>query len=133
VQIVCRGRLLTTHPRLIGRREALHTLPGHHTTPARHQNRRAPPPEEHALTGDDDRLDRYVAELKRRAPGRGVRVLRRLLELKRTYPRTAFLSAIDTALTYGLYDLARLEPLILRRVAGDFFALDDPEQEGSDD
>ena len=37
------------------------------------------------------------------------------------------MSAIDTALTYGLYDLNRLESLILKRVAGDFFALDEPE------
>ncbi len=127
VKIYYRRRCIASHPRLIGQRDAKHTLAGHHTTPARHQNRRAPPPEEHLLIGDDERLERYVGELKHRAPGRGVRVLRRLLELKRTYPRTAFLSAIDTALTYGLYDLARLESLILKRVAGDFFALDDPE------
>ena len=32
---------------------------------------------------------------------------------------------LDTALHYGMYDLVRLEQLILRHVAGDFFALDD--------
>jgi hypothetical protein len=50
--------------------------------------------------------------------------LTRLLELQRTYPAEPFLSAIEQALRYGLFDLARLERLILERVAGDFFDLD---------
>jgi len=125
VRIHLRQRHLATHPRLVGQRDAKHTLPGHHVVPGRHQQRRAPSPEEQSLRGDDERLDRYVAALKGRARGRGVRVLRRLLELKRTYPRSAFFAALDTALRYGMYDLVRLEQLILRYVAGDFFALDD--------
>ena len=50
--------------------------------------------------------------------------------MRRSYPPQAFLAAIETALAYGLYDLHRLEHLILERVAGDFFHLDpddDPE------
>ncbi len=70
-------------------------------------------------------LDQYVAALKQRAPGRGVGKLRRLLELKRAYPAEPFLAAIEQALRYGLFDLARLERLILERVAGDFFDLDE--------
>jgi hypothetical protein len=65
-----------------------------------------------------------VVALKKRAPGRGVAKLRRLLELKRTYPAEPFLAAIEQALHYGLFDLRRLERLILERVAGDFFDLD---------
>jgi len=38
-------------------------------------------------------------------------------------------AAIETALQYGLYDLHRLEHLILERVAGDFFHID-PDDEG---
>jgi hypothetical protein len=72
-------------------------------------------------------LDRYVGELKKRAAGRGVARLRRLLNLKRTYPTDAFETAIEQALQYGLYDLGRLERLILERVAGDFFQLGDLE------
>jgi hypothetical protein len=63
-----------------------------------------------------------VKELKNRASGRGVRALRRLLELKRTYPPEAFEKAVRDALHYGLYDLARVEQMILSHVAGDFFA-----------
>ncbi|MGH8627496.1 MAG: hypothetical protein ACREYC_20240 [Gammaproteobacteria bacterium] len=68
-----------------------------------------------------------MAELKGRAPGRGVAKLRRLLQLKQSYPHEPFLAALEQALQYGLFDLNRLERLILERVAGDFFALtDDP-------
>jgi hypothetical protein len=48
--------------------------------------------------------------------------------MKRTYPAEPFLAALDQALTYGLFDLGRLESLILKQVAGSFFDLD-----GSDD
>ena len=56
--------------------------------------------------------------------GGAQRNMRRLLAMRRSYPPQAFLAAIDTALTYGLYDLHRLEHLILERVAGDFFHID---------
>jgi hypothetical protein len=51
--------------------------------------------------------------------------LRRLLELKHTYPAEPFLAAIAQALHYGLFDLTRLERLILERVAGEFFDLNE--------
>jgi len=65
-----------------------------------------------------------VAELKKRAPGRGVAKLKRLLTLKRTYPPEPFLAAIEQAAHYGLYDLNRLEALILKQVSGTFFDLE---------
>jgi hypothetical protein len=64
-----------------------------------------------------------VAELKKRSRGRGAQRMRRLLALKRNYPEEAFLQAIERALHYGMYDLARLEDLILSFIAGDFFEL----------
>ena len=60
---------------------------------------------------------------KQRGHGRGARALRRLLEIKRTYPKEAFAAALKQAAHFGLYDLGRLEKLILQQVAGDFFAL----------
>jgi len=116
---------VAAHPRLIGQRQAEHRIEGHHT---RLQRRRAsgPSPQEQALMGRDPRLDAYVAALKIHAPGRGVAKLRRLLELKRTYPAEPFHQAVALALAYGLFDLNRLERLILERVAGDFFDLDEP-------
>jgi hypothetical protein len=117
-------KLLAEHPRLIGQRQGEQRSEGHHTQLER---RRAigPSPQEQALSGQDPRLDDYVGALKKRAPGRGVAKLRRLLELKRSYPAEPFLAAIEQALRYGLFDLARLERLILERVAGDFFDLEE--------
>jgi len=115
--------LVAEHPRLIGQREGEQRAAGHH--PALERRRAVgPSTQEQALTGRDPRLDAYVVALKQRAPGRGVAKLRRLLELKRTYPAEPFLTAIEQALRYGLFDLSRLERLILERVAGDFFDLD---------
>jgi transposase len=113
---------IAEHLRLIGQRQGEQRAEGHHP---RLERRRAtgPSPQEQALTGRDPRLDAYVLALKKRAPGRGVGKLRRLLELKRTYPAEPFLAAVEQALHYGLFDLLRLERLILERVAGDFFAL----------
>jgi len=46
----------------------------------------------------------------------------------REYPRDALLVAIGEAQRYGLYDLDRVERMILRLVARDYFLLNnDPE------
>lgn len=80
--------------------------------------------EEKLLVGHHPSLDSYAAALKQRGRGRGLRALRRLLELKRTYPPGPFLTAVEQALHFGLFDLGRLEKLILKHVIGDFFTLD---------
>jgi hypothetical protein len=116
--------LIAEHPRLIGQRQGEQRAKGHHTQLERRRPPAGPSPQEQALTGRDPRLDQYVVELKRRAPGRGLSKLRRLLALQRTYPAEPFLAAVEQALHYGLFDLARLEKLILEHVAGDFFDLD---------
>jgi len=118
-------QLVAEHARLIGQREAIVLDKAHHTTLNRKHAPAGPSPQEQALRGRDPLLDRYVAELKRHSPGRGVAKLRQLLELKRAYPAEPFLAAVAQALEYGLFDLTRLEHLILERVAGDFFALGD--------
>jgi hypothetical protein len=118
-------KLLAEHPRLIGQRQGEQRAKGHHTQLERRRPPAGPSPQEQALTGRDPRLDQYVVEIKRRAPGRGLSKLRRLLELKRTYPAEPFLAAVEQALHYGLFDLARLEKLTLEHVAGDFFDLEE--------
>ncbi len=122
VKVLFRHRQVAEHPRLVGRRFAQNTLK-EHRRPKRRQAYQGPSTEERQLCGESEALNRYVAGLKRRSPGRGVSRLRRLLAMRRTYPRQAFLDAVETALQYGLYDLHRLEHLILERVAGDFFQI----------
>ncbi len=117
--------LIAEHLRLLGERETIHLIASHHPSLHRGRTPKGPSSQEQALTGRHPVLDRYVTELKGRAPGRGVAKLRRLLQLKQSYPREPFLAALEQALAYGLFDLNRLERLILERVAGDFFALTD--------
>ncbi len=112
---------IAVHPRLLGRREVRSILPGHHTIPEK--QRRGPAKEEALLTGHHPSLDAYAAGLKSRANGWGKRALHRLLDLKRTYPAAPFIAAVEQALTYRMFDLGRLESLILKQVAGDFFSL----------
>ena len=45
----------------------------------------------------------------------------------RDYPRTPLLAAVREATHYGLYDLDRLERMILRRIARDYFLLESGE------
>ena len=57
-------------------------------------------------------------------------VLRQLLRFVREYPRGPLLAAVREAARYGLYDLDRVERMILRQVARNYFLLnnDDGEQ-----
>jgi hypothetical protein len=122
IDIHHRQGVVASHPRLIGQRDARCTDPAHHPTPIRTSRT---PALEVQLHDDSPELDAYARALKQRGHGRGLRALQRLLELQRTYPKAAFLAAIRQAAHYGLYDLGRLEKLILQEVAGNFFALND--------
>jgi len=55
--------------------------------------------------------------------GRSVRRVRRLHRIYMEYPTQAVLAALDEALAYGMTDLERLERMVLRHVAGDYFRL----------
>ncbi|MBP7571797.1 MAG: IS21 family transposase [Acidobacteria bacterium] len=55
--------------------------------------------------------------------GRSARRVRRLHRIYVEYPSGAVRAALDEALTYGLTDLERVERMVLRRVAGDYFRL----------
>jgi transposase len=131
IEIHYRRTPVALHPRLIGVRDARHTLPGHHTVP--HRTPRQPALQAQLLRGEHPVLDAYVAALGAHLNGRGTRALNRLLQLKRSYPAQPFLAAVEQALKYGLFDLSRLETLVLRHVAGDFFALDDDGQDDTPD
>jgi hypothetical protein len=66
----------------------------------------------------------YVARMRER--GRGTtRDLKWLLRIVDEYPRAAVRGAIIEACRYGMTDLERLERMVLRRIAKDFFPRDD--------
>ena len=55
----------------------------------------------------------------------------------RDYPRAPLLAAIRTAQTYGLFDLNRLDRMVLKQIARDYFVLEpgvgDPSQDDEED
>lgn len=126
VEIFAKSQKVADHPRLLDKRETKVTAAGHHEPLHRVRTYEGPSSEEKMLVGQHEWLDTFVAGLKKRSSGRGVRSLRRLLDLRRTYPREAFEKATVEALHYGLFDLGRLEQMILSHVAGDFFSEDEP-------
>ena len=127
IEIFFENRKVGFHQRCVGRRDAKIKTAGHHTLPVGGKNRKGPSKEEKILVGTSPWLACYVAELKKRSRGRAVRKMRHLLSIKRTYPKEAFKKAINQAANYGLYDLNRLERLIISFVAGDFFNIREDE------
>lgn len=74
-----------------------------------------------------------LALMKQRGRG-SVRDIRWLLRMGEEYPREALDAAIAEALKYGMSDLGRLERMVLRTIARDFFVLPrsakaDPEED----
>jgi transposase len=121
IEVRRKDTTIAVHRRVIDQRDTRSVLPGHHAIPLRQG--RGTAAEEASLGGHHPSLDRYAAALKQRSAGYGRRALRRLIEMQRTYPAEPFIAAIEQALHYGLFDLGRLEDLVLKQVAGDFFAL----------
>jgi hypothetical protein len=78
---------------------------------------------EKILRSENEILNQYLDEFKKHVRGRGDSKLQRLLTLMRLYPKEAFLQAISQAKQYGLYDLNRLENIILQFVTNEFFQL----------
>ena len=116
-------RKVAEHQRLIDKKDAKVVAAGHHLPITKAKGKRLAGKAQQALTGRHGFLDQYVADIKKHTYGSGRRKLQKLLDLKRTYPAEAFKSAVEQALHYGMYDLGRLENLILTFVAGDFFNL----------
>ena len=123
IEVYHKHRKIAVHERLIDKRDGKLVAKGHHQPIVRGKGKKKPCPEQQALIGRDPLLDQYVGGLIKSTYGGGRRKLQKLLDLKRTYPADAFQKGIEQALSYGLYDLARLENIILTFVAGDFFNL----------
>jgi hypothetical protein len=129
IEVFFKNQKVAGHSRLLDKRETRVTTNGHHPPFNRRRAHEGPCQEEKTLVGQHQWLDQFIEGLKKRSSGRGIMPMRRLLDLKRTYPPEAFEKAIVQALRYGLYDLPRLEQMILSHVAGDFFNIEDDEED----
>ena len=121
VRIYHKHREIAIHDRLepgAGRRSThkAHRPPRGQGTPARR-----PLPQEERLRKVSSLMDDYVTALKKHCSGRGAAPLRRLDRMLREYPEGPFERAVTDALHYGLFDMARLERMVLRNIAGEYF------------
>lgn len=128
VEIQLDARHLITHRR-VAEAERRHVMLAEHRPP-RGTKRPDPHPEEAQILKVVPEIAGYVAALKTHSRKLVVLALRQLLRMVREYPREPLVAAVAEASRYGLYDLDRLERMILRRVARDYFLLNnDPESE----
>lgn len=125
IRVFYNYRMVAAHERLIDQRNAKSTTAGHHQQPLARKTAQRDAPLMRQLLGHSQDLDAYVATIGKRYRSQSTRRLQRLLAIKHDYPRPAFDRAIARALHFGVYDLDRLEKIILTCVAGDFFDLDD--------
>jgi hypothetical protein len=132
IEIELDPRHIVTHTRSLGPDHQRITLAEHKPPRGEGLKRSDPHPEEQALIQSAPEIAGYVTALKQKGrKGVGL-ALRQLLRLLKEYPREPFLSAVREAAQYGLYDLDRLERMILRRIARDYFLLDDKDPHSHD-
>jgi hypothetical protein len=99
------------------------TLPEHR--PERRRKKGSEPPQELALLlRRAPELESYAKALKKRAKRSYGFALRQILRMLAEYPRKPLLDAVRDAEHYGLYDVDRLETMVLQRIDRDFFPLD---------
>jgi hypothetical protein len=128
-------------PRLVAKHERVVDPVGHRSTLPEHRRSRVPGIrrtevllEEKTLLARAPEIAGYVVELKKRGYGRGTLALRRLRRMVDDYPREPVVAAVRTALHYGLFDLERLERMVLRGIAQEYFELGGSRSpEGDDD
>jgi hypothetical protein len=108
------------------------TLAGHRPPRGQGIKRSDPHPAEQAIIEAAPAIAVYVTALKQKGRKVPALALRQLLRMLQEYPRQPLLSAIGEAARYGLYDLDRVERMILQRVARDYFLLAETEPEGND-
>src|SRR5438552_11989729 len=124
IDIELDARHIVTHQRVPEGEYQRVTLAEHRPPRGQGIKRSDPHPEEQAILQTAPELADYLAALKKRGHRYLTIALRQLLRIVREYPRQPVLSAVSEAGRYGLYDLDRLERMVLRRIARDYFLLE---------
>jgi hypothetical protein len=124
INIELDARQIVKHVRVLTPPGIRITLAGHRPPRGEGLRRSDPHPEEKAILDVAPEIEAYVAALKQKGRKVIALALRQLLRLLKEYPREPFLAAVAEAGRYGLYDLDRLERMILRRIARDYFLLE---------
>jgi transposase len=128
IEIFDGPRRVADHKRVLDPVDARVLAPEHR--PPRNEGvfaRNAASAEQQRLTERMPESADYITLLRGRGRG-GTRELRWLLRMVDEYPRRPMLDALLEALRYGMTDLDRLERMVLRRIARDFFPRDDDDR-----
>jgi hypothetical protein len=125
IEIQLDMRHIVTHQRVPEGEYQRITLAEHRPPRGQGIKRTDPHPEEQVILQIAPELTDYLAALKKRGHRYLTSALRQLLRIVREYPRQPVLQAVAEAARYGLYDLDRLERMVLRRIARDYFLLDE--------
>lgn len=129
IQVFDGPRVVATHPRRVEGPKRVRLPESERIERKRHRDEQLVA-EERQLYAELPELTGWITELHRRAPrGRGVARLRQLRRLLRDYPESPLLEALRDAAQYGLYDLERIETMVLRNIRHDYF----PRREFDDD
>jgi len=123
IEIYYQHRFVARHPRIVGQRNKRITIAGHHPRFIKQKRQDAHVQVERQLKGHNTVLDAYLTSLKSHVKGRGMSSFKQLLRLKQTYPWDAFMAAVTQASRYGLYDMKRLETMILKQIRECIFNL----------
>lgn len=129
IEIFDGPRHVASHAKVLEPADVRVTNPAHR--PPRHEGvfaRRAVSVEEKRIGERMPDVIPYVELLKSKKRST-TRALRWLLRIVDEYPRDAVTGALREALRYRMHDLERLERMVLRRIARDFFVVPD----GGDD
>lgn len=126
-------RQTVRHPRILEPANKRSTLPEHRRRGT--QRKPGDPSREETVLGQiAPELSDYVRALKQRGRKQTTLALRQLLRMTRDYPREPLIQAIHKAAHYGLYDLDRVETIVLRTIASDYFLLGPhPDKDNNDD
>jgi len=114
-------REVAAHDKAIGRYPE-RVVRGEHRPPRGHATRQRRAGEhERRLSERLPEAASYVAAIARHDPARKEGSVVRLLRMASEYPRAALVAAIQTARHYGMYDMERLERMVLANITRDFF------------
>jgi transposase len=118
-------REVAVHDKVVSTLKQRKTLAAHRPPRGQAAQHVSPLPEERELTAAGAPFASYAKTLKQRAGLRWPLALRRLAQLRLDYPAAPLAAAIESAAHYGLYDLDRLERMILRNIATAYFVVPD--------
>jgi transposase len=125
VMIMTGHALAATHDRLEDGAGGRSVLPEHrHKERPRKKGEPAPAlPEERILLQQGGELAGLAALIRQRCGRSAIRAIRHLHRMYLDYPTDALKKAAAAALCHGLFDTSRIERMVLRTIAGEFFQL----------